>query len=107
MLKIQNPHHINTKNYQLDGSIVEITYMGHEARINASDNKTYTLYKFTGKANTKFDNVIFEIHTTINNNKVQFNIWKNGGMELNSLPVELIRDRDELINRMIVEVKKL
>jgi hypothetical protein len=41
-------------------------------------------------------NIIFEIHTDITNNKVQHNIWKNGGMEFNSLSVNVIRDRDEL-----------
>lgn len=107
MLKIQNPHHINTKNYQLDGSIVEISYMGHEARINASDQKTYTLYKFEGHTNKhSYGNVIFEIHTNIIDNKVQFNIWKGGGMEFNSLPIELIKNRDELIVRLIKEVNK-
>jgi hypothetical protein len=30
-LKITNPQNINTKNLCLDKSIVEITYMGHEA----------------------------------------------------------------------------
>ena len=106
MLKINNPEKINSKNICLDKSIIEIIYIGHEAHINAADNKTYTLYKFTANTNTKFNNVIFEIHTTINNNKVQFNIWKNGGMEFNSLPLNVIRDRNELINRMIAEVKK-
>ena len=105
-LKISNPEKINSKNICLDKSIIEIIYIGHEAHINAADNKTYTLYKFTANTNTKFNNVIFEIHTTINNNKVQFNIWKNGGMEFNSLPLNVIRDRNELINRMIAEVKK-
>ena len=105
-LKITNPEKINSKNICLDKSIIEITYMGHEAHINAADNKTYYLYKFTANTNTKFNNVIFEIHTTINNSKVQFNIWKNGGMEFNSLPLNVIRDRNELINRMIAEVKK-
>jgi len=42
----------------------------------------------------------------LKDNKVQFNIWKNGGVELNRLPVNVIRDRNELINRMIAEVKK-
>ena len=106
-LKITNPEKINSKNICLDKSIIEITYIGHEARINAADNKTYTLYKFIANNHTKLlDNIIFEIHTTIHNNKVQFNIWKNNGMEFNSLPVNVIRDRNELINRMIAEIKK-
>lgn len=106
-LKITNPEKINSKNICLDKSIIEIVYIGHEARINAADNKTYSLYKFIANNHTKLlDNIIFEIHTTINNNKVQFNIWKNNGMEFSSLPVNVIRDRNELINRMIAEVKK-
>jgi len=105
-LKITNPEKINSKNICLDKSIVEINYMGYEAHINAADNKTYTLYKFIGNINTKFKNVTFEIHTNITDSKVQFNIWKNGGMEINSLPVNIIRDRNELINRMIAEMKK-
>jgi len=105
-LKITNPEKINSKNICLDKSIIEITYMGLNASVNA-DNETYTLYKFIANNHTKLlDNVIFEIHTNIINNKVQFNIWREGGVELNSLPVNVIRDRNELINRMIAEVKK-
>ena len=62
--------------------------------------------KFIANTNTKIANVLFEIHTDIKDNKVQFNIWKNGGVELNRLHVNVIRDRNELINRMIAEVKK-
>lgn len=79
--------------------------MGLNASVNAN-NETYTLYKFIANTNTKFNNVVFEIHTDIKDNKVQFNIWKNGGVELNRLPVNVIRDRNELINRMIAEIKK-
>jgi hypothetical protein len=104
-LTISNPEKINSKNICLDKSIIEITYMGLNASVNA-DNETYTLYKFIANTNTKIANVLFEIHTDIKDNKVQFNIWKNGGVELNRLPVNVIRDRNELINRMIAEVKK-
>jgi hypothetical protein len=104
-LKITNPEKINSKNICLDKSIIEITYMGLNASVN-TDNETYTLYKFIANTNTKIANVLFEIHTDIKDNKVQFNIWKNGGVELNKLPVNVIRDRNELINRMIAEVKK-
>ena len=104
-LKISNPEKINSKNICLDKSIIEITYMGLNAAVNA-DNETYTLYKFVGIMNSNWCNTIFEIHTDIKDNKVQFNIWKNGGVELNRLPVNVIRDRNELINRMIAEVKK-
>ena len=105
-LKITNPEKINSKNICLDKSIIEITYIGLNASVNA-DNETYTLYKFIANTNTKIANVLFEIHTDIKDNKVQFNIWKNGGVELNRLPVNVIRDRNELINRMIAEVKKV
>ena len=106
-LKITNPHHINTKNYQQDGSIVEICYMNYEARINAFDKKVYHVYKFEGHSNKHpYGNVIFEIHTEIRNSGVQFNIWKGGGMEFNSLPVDVIKNRDEFIQRMINEVNK-
>lgn len=104
-LKITNPEKINSKNICLDKSIIEITYMGLNASVN-TDNETYTLYKFIANTNTKIANVLFEIHTDIKDNKVQFNIWRNGGVELNKLPVNVIRDRNELINRMIAEVKK-
>ena len=105
-LKITNPEKINSKNICLDKSIVEINYVGLNAAVN-TDNETYTLYKFAGIMNSSFgSNTIFEIHTDIKDNKVQFNIWKNGGVELNKLPVNVIRDRSELINRMIAEVKK-
>ena len=104
-LKITNPEKINSKNICLDKSIIEITYMGLNASVK-TDNETYTLYKFIANTNTKIANVLFEIHTDIKDNKVQFNIWKNGGVELNRLPVNVIRDRSELINRMIAEVKK-
>ena len=106
MLKIQNPHHINTKNYQKDGSIVEISYLSYEARKNASDKKVYHVYKFNGVINTRFSNVIFEIHTNIFDSKVQFNIWKGGGMTVSSISVDLIKNRDELINHMIEEINK-
>ena len=104
-LKITNPEKINSKNICLDKSIIEITYMGLNASVN-TDNETYTLYKFIANTNTKIANVLFEIHTDIKDNTVQFNIWKNGGVELNRLHVNVIRDRNELINRMIAEVKK-
>ena len=104
-LKITNPEKINSKNICLDKSIVEINYVGLNAAVN-TDNETYTLYKFAGIMNSNWCNTIFEIHTDIKDNKVQFNIWKNGGVELNKLPVNVIRDRSELINRMIAEVKK-
>ena len=106
-LKIENPHHINTKNYLMDGSFVEISFMGIEDRINASDKKPYMVYRFEGIKNNTFSSIVqFDIHTKIRDSKVQFNIWKNGGMEFNSLPVELIKNRDELINRLIEEVNK-
>jgi hypothetical protein len=104
-LKITNPEKINSKNICLDKSIVEINYVGLNAAVN-TDNETYTLYKFVGIMNSNWCNTIFEIHTDIKDNKVQFNIWKNGGVELNKLPVNVIRDRSELINRMIAEIKK-
>ena len=104
-LKINNPEKINSKNICLDKSIVEINYVGLNAAVN-TDNETYTLYKFAGIMNSNWCNTIFEIHTDIKDNKVQFNIWKNGGVELNRLPVNVIRDRSELINRMIAEIKK-
>ena len=104
-LKITNPEKINSKNICLDKSIVEINYVGLNAAVNA-DNETYTLYKFVGIMNSNWCNTIFEIHTDITDNKVQFNIWKNGGVELNKLHVNVIRDRNELINRMIAEIKK-
>jgi hypothetical protein len=106
-LKIENPHHINTKNYQMDGSIVEIFYMGYEARTNASDGRLYFVYKFEGHKNTfRRGNVIFEVHTDITNNKVQHNIWRGGGMEFNTLSVDVIRDKDELLKEFIKEVNE-
>jgi hypothetical protein len=106
-LKITNPEKINSKNLCLDKSTVDIVYMGLNASINAADKKPYSLYKFVGTMNNSFgNNTIFEIHTDITDNKVQFNIWRNGGVELNRLHVNVIRDRNELINRMIAEIKK-
>jgi hypothetical protein len=47
------------------------------------------------------------MHTNIVDNKVQFNIWNAGkSMEFSNLPIDVIQDRDELINRMIEAVKK-
>jgi hypothetical protein len=107
-LKIENPENINCKNYLQDGSIVEICYMRHEARTNASDNAAYTLYKFVAIKNNSFNhNTIFEIHTNIKNGKAQFNIWNGTTMATDYLPVELIKNRDELINYMIDEIKKV
>ena len=106
-LKITNPEKINSKNICLDKSTVDIVYMGLNASINAADKKPYSLYKFVGVMNSSFgNNIIFEIHTDITDNKVQFNIWRNGGVELNRLHVNVIRDRNELINIMIAEIKK-
>ena len=106
-LKITNPEKINSKNICLDKSTVDIVYLGLNAAINAADKKPYSLYKFVGMMNNAFgNNTIFEIHTDIKDDKVQFNIWRNGGMELNRLHVNVIRDRNELINRMIAEIKK-
>lgn len=107
-LKITNPEKINTKNYLLDGSTIEICYMRNEASINAADNRVYTLYKFAGTKNSGFKhNAVFEIHTDIKDGKVQFNIWSGTTMITDYLPVELVKDRNELINRMIAEIKKL
>ena len=105
-LKISNPEKINSKNICLDKSTVDIVYLGLNAAINAADKKPYSLYKFVGYTNNSFKNTIFEIHTDIKDDKVQFNIWRNGGVELNKLHVNVIRDRNELINRMIAEIKK-
>ena len=106
-LKISNPEKINSKNICLDKSTVDIVYMGLNAAINAADKKPYSLYKFVGTMNSSFgNNTIFEIHTDITDNKVQFNIWRNGRIAINSLNVNVIRDRNELINRMIAEIKK-
>ena len=107
-LKITNPEKINSKNICLDKSTVDIVYMGLNASINAADKKPYSLYKFVGTMNSSFgNNTIFEIHTDIKNGKVQFNIWNiNKSMTVDSIPVELVKDRNELINRMIAEVKK-
>jgi len=106
-LKITNPEKINSKNICLDKSTIDIVYMGLNASINAADKKPYSLYKFVGVMNNSVgSNTIFEIHTNITDNKVQFNIWKNGVVELNKLHVNVIRDRNELINRMIAEIKK-
>lgn len=106
-IKIENPHHINTKNYQMDGSIVEISYMGYEARTNASDGRLYFVYKFEGHKNKfKRANVIFELHTDITNDMVQFNIWKGGGMNFSSISVDTIKNRDNFILSMIKEVNE-
>ena len=107
-LKIENPHHINCKNYLLDGSIVEISYIGLEERINASDKIPYTIYKFEGIRNNTFSRILkFELHTDIHNdNKVQMNIWANGGFQLGKVYVDTIKDKDALRNYMIDEVKK-
>ncbi len=107
-LKITNPEKINTTNLCLDGTKVQINYVGHETAINTADNKPYTFYKFCGIKNGSHTiNVVFEMHTNIIDNKVQFNIWNAGkSMEFSSLTVDVIQDRDELINRMIAEVKK-
>ena len=106
-LKIENPHHINCKNYLLDGSFVEISFMGLEERINASDKIPYTIYKFEGVRNNTFSKILkFELHTDINDNKVQMNIWANGGFQLGKVYVDTIKDRDALRNYMIEEVKK-
>ncbi len=107
-LKISNPEKINSKNICLDGSTIEICYMRNEASINAADNRVYTLYKFAGTKNSGFKhNAVFEIHTDIKDGKVQFNIWSGTTMTADRIPVELVKDRNELINRMIAEIKKL
>ena len=107
-LKINNPEKINSKNYLLDGSTIEICYMRNEASVNAADNRVYTLYKFAGTKNSGFKhNAVFEIHTDIKDGKVQFNIWSGTTMTADRIPVELVKDRNELINRMIAEIKKL
>jgi hypothetical protein len=107
-LKISNPEKINSKNICLDGSTIEICYMRNEASINAADNRVYTLYKFAGTKNSGFKhNAVFEIHTDIKDGKVQFNIWSGTTMTVDRIPVELVKDRNELINRMIAEIKKL
>jgi hypothetical protein len=106
-LKIQNPHHINCKNYLLDGSFVEISYTGLEERINASDKIPYTIFKFEGIRNNTFSKLIkFELHTTIISNKVQMNVWKGFDMSVGSVYVDTIKDKDALRNYMIEEVKK-
>ena len=73
-LKIENPHHINCKNYLQDGSTIEIFFTGWEDRINASDNKPYTIYKFQGVRNNKMSGLVqFELHTTIIADRLQMN----------------------------------
>jgi hypothetical protein len=106
-LKIENPHHINCKNYLQDGSFVEITYTGLEERINASDKIPYTIYKFEGVKNNTFrDFIKFELHTTIIADRVQMNIWRGLDMLVGSVYVDTIKDKDVLRNYMIEEVKR-
>ena len=106
-LKIENPHHINCKNYLLDGSFVEITYTGLEERINASDKKPYSIYKFEGVRNNTFSKLVkFELHTTIIADRVQMNIWRGLDMSVGSVYVDTIKNKDELRNYMIDEVKR-
>ena len=106
-LKIQNPHHINCKNYLKDGSVVEITFIGWEDRINASDKKPYSIYKFEGVRNNTFSKIVqFELHTDIRDSKVQMNIWRDGGMWAGSVYVDTIKNKDDLRNYMIDEVKR-
>jgi hypothetical protein len=106
-LKIENPHHINCKNYCKDGSIVEISFMGLEDRINASDKKPYTIYKFEGIKNNTFSKIVkFELHTTIIADRAQINIWRGLDMSVGSVYVDTIKNKDDLRNYMIDEVKR-
>jgi hypothetical protein len=102
-LKINNPHHINTKNYRRDGSIVELSYIGFETAINAADKRPYDMYKFLLNSNSNpYDSIKFELHTKINENKrVQLNMWKDGGFTTGAVSVEIVKDRDKLINELI------
>jgi hypothetical protein len=106
-LKIENPHHINCKNYLQDGSVVEISFMGWQDRVNASDNKPYTIYKFEGVRNNTFSSIVqFELHTTIIADRLQMNIWRGSNMSVGSVYVDTIKNKDELRNYMIDEVKR-
>jgi len=106
-LKIENPHHINCKNYLKDGSIVEISFMGWQDRINASDNKPYSIYKFEGVKNNAMSGIVlFELHTTIIADRVQMNIWRGSTMSVGSVYVDTIKNKDDLRNYMIDEVKR-
>ncbi len=106
-LKIENPHHINCKNYLKDGSIVEISFMGWQDRVNAADKKPYTIYKFDGVRNNKMSGIVqFELHTTIIADRVQMNIWRGNNMSVGSVYVDTIKNVDELRNYMIDEVKR-
>ena len=106
-LKIENPHHINCKNYLQDGSIVEISFMGWQDRINAADKKPYTIYKFDGVRNNKMSGLVqFELHTNIKDNKVQMNIWRGSTMSAGSVYLDTIKNKDDLRNYMIDEVKR-
>jgi len=105
-LKIENPHHINCKNYLQDGSFVEISFMGWQDRVNASDKKPYSIYKFEGVRNNTFSSIVqFELHTNIRDSKVQMNIWRGNSMSAGSVYVDTIKNKDELRNYMIEEVK--
>jgi len=106
-LKIENPHHINCKNYLQDGSTIEISFIGWEDRINASDKKPYSIFKFEGVKNNKMSGIVqFELHTTIKDNKVQMNIWRGSNMSVGSVYVDTIKNKDDLRNYMIEEVKR-
>jgi len=105
--KIENPHHINCKNYLLDGSFVEISFMGWQDRVNAADKKPYTIYKFDAIRNNKMSGIVqFELHTDINDSKVQMNIWRGSHMSVGSVYVDTIKNKDDLRNYMIDEVKR-
>jgi len=106
-LKIENPHHINCKNYLQDGSTIEIFFTGWEDRINAADNKPYSIYKFQGVKNNKMSGIIqFELHTTIIADRLQMNVWRGLDMLVDSVYVDTIKNKDELRNYMIDEVKR-
>ena len=106
-LKIKNPHHINCKNYLQDGSTIEISFIGWEDRINAADKKPYSIYKFEGLKNNTFSKIVkFELHTTIIADRLQMNIWRGSTMSVGSVYVDTIKNKDDLRNYMIDEVKR-
>ena len=100
-LKISNPEKINTKNLCLDKSTIDINYMGRKHKTKDYGNVGCTFYEFIATKDYNSQSTIFQIEDEIKNNKVEVTIFKSGKFTIEEFSIELIKDRNKLINKMI------
>jgi hypothetical protein len=100
-LKITNPEKINTRNLCLDRSTISIKYCGHNHSVNDMQIP-YSFYEFEAHKDYNSQITVFQIRTDIDSmGNVELDTYKGKKINISQIPVEIVKDRAALINKMI------